>query len=123
MENILQLNDAIGSLIDIVPEPKKAKRKNHKIALLYDTKNSDVGSAWAESADAIANAYRVLLVNESVVSHSLQKNYMKRFENFIDLQKSPSIEDLVTLVNDVENSFDLCSLRDLKKVETFDDRK
>lgn len=125
MEKILQLQDAFGSLIDIVPEPKKSKRKHHFIAMFYDVKNSDVSSAWAESVNEISDAYVTLVKNKADISRlkKLHKNYCKEYEYIINLEKMPSINELELLVDAVDDSFDLSSLKDMKKVETLNERK
>lgn len=99
MENILQFQDALGSLIDIAPEPKKVKRKTHSIKLIYDTHNSDVSSAWADSIYEISKSYNHLIDN-GLHNHQLKllKEKLKSYENNIDLGKRLSLKEISTLV-------------------------
>lgn len=98
MDSLLQFQETLGSLIDIAPEPKKVKRKKHNIKLFYDIHNSDVSSAWAESACEISKSYDLLIKNEA--DDNKLKDYLKSYEKIIEIGKSISLKEISDLVNE-----------------------
>jgi|GEM_PF-3588272 len=122
MEIMLQLQEALGSLIDIDPEPKKVKRRTHRIKLLYDSNNSDVSSAWADAIYEISNSYD-FLVKESDEHYNKSKllnDYLKSYENNIDLGSRLSLNKISAIVNECDENCNIehsnqTLLKDIRK--------
>ncbi|MGL1957161.1 MAG: hypothetical protein OCD00_07595 [Colwellia sp.] len=104
MDNILHIQTALGSLVDLVPEPKRVKRKSHNIKLFYDFCNSDVASAWAECNYEISQSYDSL--TEDAEYHgrlALYKDYLKSYERVLDLGKKISLNNVVCENDELHN--------------------
>ena len=77
MNNLLYVGEALGSLINLTPKPKKLKIKRHQIELKYDFMNSNVLSAWQDTSVAIGEAYAILIADDLV---PVQKKLVKKFQ-------------------------------------------
>ncbi|AZG35634.1 MULTISPECIES: hypothetical protein [Shewanella] len=119
MENILQFQTALGSLVDIVPEPKKVKRKTHSIKLSYDLNNSNVSSAWADSIYEISKSFDRLVDDEArQAKKNVFKSYFKSYEHTIDLGDKISLNELIDAINEFDAHSNQLRLKNSRKVET-----
>lgn len=109
MDNILQFQEALGSLIDIVPEPEKVKRKTHKVELLYDTRQSSVPAAWADCSSHVSKAYSVLTSQELA-----NPTYVTCID--IDIGERLSLKEISKLVNEGDQDSILATLRNWRRV-------
>lgn len=95
MDTILRIQATLGSLINFFPEPVIVKRKRHSIKLVYDFRNSDVPSAWAEISYNMRQSYDSL--TEDVYPHKtpvVHNDYLECFKRELDLGKNLSLNDL-----------------------------
>lgn len=114
MENIIQFQEALGSLIDISPEPKKVTKRVHEFKLSYDTNHSSVSSAWFDCSSLISKSFNFLVETESKnMTVDSISDHLNLYENNVELNDILSLEEIHVLIND-EDDLHLSNLQGLE---------
>jgi hypothetical protein len=119
MGSVIQFQEALGSLIDITPEPKKRNRINHDLKLSYDIHNSSVSSAWFDCSSLISKSFDFLVAKDSVSVNTETKDYLNPYEKYVDVKDLLSLKEISYLINEDDSlQLNLSLLKNLEFKKT-----